>query len=1481
MVKGTFLGKDLLIKYEATKSLNPFKIQLCYTAILKIVNMKLKSLVLLLFTGSIMSAQIMETFDATTIPAGWSTNITSGTDDWRFDLNGDMPTGTDFSSNAAIFDASINDEVGLNESQLLSPVIDTTPLTNGIELSFEYSLQDFAGDGDLIVDVFDGTTWQNVFSISTDVNPTVFPFTDMTAFSNAAFQIRFTYDDDGAAGSIWGAGVDNVILRELPSCLEIDNIVISNITDSSADIAFNDPNSTPAANGYEYVVQPVTDPAPTGAGTPVATTSFSVSSLVGITDYAVYIRALCSSTDFSLYSSGTFTTSCPTFTAPYKQDFTVFPTSLCWEEAQGALAANTTLTGTTAGWLADGLSNDRTTGAARETISGTVNDEWLISPTISLAGSEVMRFDLALTDSANPIPITADPNGSTGSDDRFIVIISTDNGVTWSDSNILREWNNTGSADVYNDIPYNGDNYSIDLSAFTGDIKIAFYAESTVTNASNDLSIDNFVVESASLCPTPSELAVSAFSPNATDVSIDISWTENGSATDYRYVVVPAGDPAPAAGAGTAVTGVSTGTTTIDNLLEGTEYDVYLRAECSATDNSLYAGPFTFLTPCTTTTPDILETFDTFSTTNPVCWIEASGGLDSDRPLSFGTGSWLQDGFINNGTSGAVAILMSATTDRDWVITAPYDLSAGGYELVVDVAVSDSGNSNVIENGMGTDDEIKLLASTDGINWTTLQTWANGSEPAAGGETVTIDLSSFTSATAFAFYANEGNIDDTTTNPDYQFFFDNFQVRTPPSCGDVTNIAVSNTGSNDVEFTFDTVMGATQYDYEIFAAGDDPATATAVATGNVSASPGTATGLAADTAYDLYIASNCNGSLGLQQGPIAFSTLCDAAVAPYLENFDNFTVSSSEWNSQECWNATAQSAFFWEVAATTDTSSGGTGPAANISDGNYIFTEATSGATGDIATASLPLVDVSTLTAPFLLFDYHMHGVNMGTLEVEITAGGTSAIVWSLSGEQQAAETDPFETAFIDLAAYAGQTIQITFLGTKGASFESDMAIDTVRVEEAPACIPPVFTTTIVEDCANNQFSVQVDITSIGTATTVVASDDMMNSQTGLGTGMVTFGPYNNGDTINFTVTSEQDATCTTSLVASFTCPPANDECDDAITITVNADNTCTLTTPGSTVAATASTQVDDVTGTPDNDVWFIFTATATNNIVEITNKTAIVGTSTDMGMGVYDAAGGCTALVLVDDSDPDLLQLTGLTVGNDYYVRVYGWSATNTAQVTFDMCVRTPPPPPVNDDCAGAIPPPFTFSQPGGSTDADITVDLTTAADATFFPSCDAFGNYDVWYSFTAISTELAFDAGAGAPGIAVFEGTCGNLTEIGCLNNLDGTITGLTLGNDYFLVVWDDTAGTSVSFGIELAGTLSNESEELPNITMYPNPTTGIFQVNGADIDRMVIRNTLGQTIKTVEAASADLSDVANGLYIIEIYSGDKRSVRRIIKE
>ncbi|AEH02797.1 T9SS type A sorting domain-containing protein [Lacinutrix sp. 5H-3-7-4] len=329
------------------------------------------------------------------------------------------------------------------------------------------------------------------------------------------------------------------------------------------------------------------------------------------------------------------------------------------------------------------------------------------------------------------------------------------------------------------------------------------------------------------------------------------------------------------------------------------------------------------------------------------------------------------------------------------------------------------------------------------------------------------------------------------------------------------------------------------------------------------------------------------------------------------------------------------------------------------------------------------------------------------------------------------------------------------------------------------------------------------------TAGSTMGGTDLADNVDNMNSTSYSLGALMAGTTYYVTITPYNDngsATgCTEQSFTTFV-PPANDECENAIALTVNEDTSCGTVTSATTQYATASPQPDDATGTPNTDVWFTFVATATNNNIEISNVVNQGGgtsTSTDMGMSVFDDAAGCnmTATNEVGESDPNTLQLSGLIVGNTYYVRVYGWSTT-VQYNNFDICVGTPPAPPENDDCDGAI----AITPSADDTCANAVSGSTQSAAASSSPACT--GGKDVWYSFVAAedgeyiaSVTETFESGFASTYFSAYEGACDALVQVGsstsCFNTGDLTIATVA-GQTYFISVRSSSTTNYVEFDL-----------------------------------------------------------------------------------
>ncbi len=145
---------------------------------------------------------------SSSIPTGWTSNINSGTVDWEFDQTEFAGYGSGDGSCFVSFDDDATTACSeTNNVELLTPAYDMSGCSSGT-LDYYYNFQDYIGDGNILVEVWDGSAWQTLFSETNDASGT--RSEDLTAHLNANLQIRFTYDDD--AGCAWGVGFDDIVI---------------------------------------------------------------------------------------------------------------------------------------------------------------------------------------------------------------------------------------------------------------------------------------------------------------------------------------------------------------------------------------------------------------------------------------------------------------------------------------------------------------------------------------------------------------------------------------------------------------------------------------------------------------------------------------------------------------------------------------------------------------------------------------------------------------------------------------------------------------------------------------------------------------------------------------------------------------------------------------------------------------------------------------------------------------------------------------------------------------------------------------------------------------------------------------------------------------------------------------------------------------------------------------------------------------------
>ena len=155
-----------------------------------------------------------------------------------------------------------------NDAELLSPVLDLSGMT-APQLSFNHAQVGWSGDVDAL-DVYyttDGGVTTTLLASYTS-EETSFTERILTLPTSSTLQILFYGDGN------WGRGicVDDVVVQETPSCFPPTDVVFSNITATTADIAITDANGGTAIQwSVDYGVGNTSDFNERLVGTPSGT----------------------------------------------------------------------------------------------------------------------------------------------------------------------------------------------------------------------------------------------------------------------------------------------------------------------------------------------------------------------------------------------------------------------------------------------------------------------------------------------------------------------------------------------------------------------------------------------------------------------------------------------------------------------------------------------------------------------------------------------------------------------------------------------------------------------------------------------------------------------------------------------------------------------------------------------------------------------------------------------------------------------------------------------------------------------------------------------------------------------------------------------------------------------------------------------------------------------------------------------------------
>ncbi len=611
---------------------------------------------------------------------------------------------------------------------------------------------------------------------------------------------------------------------------------------------------------------------------------YQLSNLVSNTAYQVQVQAICGE-NTSGWKSVSFTT---LVGLPFAEHFNASSAPSGWTNLTGGLNADgsiNTSASSSYSWVF-GTNNGVFDSHARLNICSTVH-KWLMLPEILIPAMEAgdlgyqMTFSLALTKYSGTLaPVTA----GSQADDRFIVLASLDGGATWS---IIREWNNTGSEYVYDNIACSeeGEEVTVDISAYAGhSIILAFYGESSVSGGDNNIHVDDVLVDRIPTCLKPTDLH--EVEGATTKNSIQVAWTANSGETDWRIQHKVSNDTT----AEWITSDVSTNPYTILGLQPFTNYDVRVAAVCSVTDVTDYGKAISVKTAAGV---PFVETFDT--TALPGEWKryevlleDLENGSSPMVPVTAGWNVAAANGVFPS-ANRHLRLNITGADCKYWIVS-PTIVIEDDYQLTFDLALSKAAGSTptVVKPGDQNDDKFIVFITNDGgENWNPILTWTNSGDGYSydaikvDGQLVKYDLSTYAGQPIqIALYG-----ESTEANGNNYLHIANFRIAEIPACEKANSLIVTDiTGSSATAVWEADEAGTWQYGYVVKPEGDFTPTDEQF-TGSTEGQQVALTGLEETTTYIFFLRRSCGESTSeiLYK---EFTTIQTPAALPYSADFE-------------------------------------------------------------------------------------------------------------------------------------------------------------------------------------------------------------------------------------------------------------------------------------------------------------------------------------------------------------------------------------------------------------------------------------------------------------------------------------------------------------------------------------------------------------------------------------------------------------------
>lgn len=704
------------------------------------------------------------------------------------------------------------------------------------------------------IDVSTFVVLATIASSTTAVNQMIV-FGDIAGTENLTKNIvfRWSANSSGLTSllSLVTCFIDNITVRLAPTCIEPTDVIVSDITDVSAQISW-----TPGtANQSQWEIS-----CNGNIISNVTTNPYTLTGLTSSTEYEVSVRAVCTGeTSFWSTPSITFTTICEFMTitenAPYTEDFSsyqaldsmtgtgVIPT--CWEKIY-------------TGRVSDGY-DPKVYNGTDAIVSGNnclaiTSGEFSISYggfgyTLYSAGAQNFAILPPMSNALDNLQLFFASKMS--SDTTGVLEVGYFTGAAEVDNfNVITTVTSTTAAT--NQLLTFGD-----FSQLQGvsNVRLAFRWTDTRNTGRSTCYIDDITVRIARDCIEPSDIVVS----NISDVAAIISWT---AAPGQNLWEISCN--------GNIIPEVNTNPYTLTGLTASTEYEINVRAICP-TDTSYWgAQSVTFATAC----PAIVVTDETpftenFEGADLNCWFTEIVEGSDNWELSYGANHNGNKGIeYSSSVFGDLTNMGGDLLSFLSMFNNMVNFGNGSARLITPILDISAVTGQVRlsfyrkQTSMMIPQLLYVFYRTSpSAQWVVLQSY--GSTSTWMGESILLPNPSTTYQIAFLSFcdiSSMGNMDPTSLYSDPNasselastIYLDDIRVGYAIECADPTNLTFNNITTNSATATWG--GSADNWTIEYGEAGFVQGNGTTVTAQNPTY---TFTNLTPGTNYDIYIRANC------------------------------------------------------------------------------------------------------------------------------------------------------------------------------------------------------------------------------------------------------------------------------------------------------------------------------------------------------------------------------------------------------------------------------------------------------------------------------------------------------------------------------------------------------------------------------------------------------------------------------------------------